>query len=129
MDPILWEIDADCYTEKNIESLMCCKSRIIDSFGHNKLSDTLITKIMLGVFGNVPAFDKNFINSRLNLRTFNDKSLIELKKFYEDNKITIDSFKVPTIQFSKGKETKTKDILYTKAKLIDMYGFMDGMKR
>lgn len=128
MKPLLWEIDVDSYSPKNIESLMDCKSQIINAFGDNKPSDTLITKIMLGVFGNVPAFDKNFKNSRLNLKTFNKKSLIELRKFYEDNKTTFDSFKVPTIQFSKGDKNTKTDVLYTKAKLIDMYGFMDGMR-
>ncbi|BDZ68778.1 hypothetical protein [Methanobacterium ferruginis] len=128
MPPKLWEIDVDTYTERNVEYLMDCKDKIKDAFGENKPSDTLITKIMLGVFANVPAFDNNFKNSTINLKTFNKNSLIALKDFYEKNKTSIDSFKVKTIQFSKGNDIIETDILYTKAKLIDMYGFMDGMR-
>lgn len=129
MDHFLWEIDVNNYTEKNIDALMECKSEIFGSFGDNKPSDTLITKIMLGVFANVPAFDNNFKNSSINLKTFNKNSLRALKDFYEKNKTIIDSFKVKTLQFSKGKNIKETDILYSKAKLIDMYGFMDGMEK
>lgn len=84
---------------------------------------------MLGVFANVPAFDKNFKKSSIKLRTLNKDSLIILKNFYEENKAIIDSFKVSTIKFSNGDEIKTTDVFYTKAKLIDMYGFMDGMRK
>lgn len=129
MNPILWEIDVDKYTEKNMESLMRCKKQIIKSFGENQPSNTLITKIMLGVFANVPAFDNNFKKSNIKLRTLNKDSLIILKNFYVENKAIIDSFKVSTIQFSKGDEIKTTNVFYTKAKLIDMYGFMDGMRK
>jgi len=121
MNPKLWEIDADNYTEENIELLMDCKEQIIESLGReNNPSDTLVTKIMLGVFANVPAFDQYFKKS-LKVYKFNKKSLLKIKEFYEQNKLILDSFKIYTFNFLNSSET---DIIYTKAKLIDMCGFI-----
>ena len=88
----------------------------------NKPSDTLVTKIMLGVFANIPAYDQYFRKS-LKLHSVNKKSLLKIKKFYEEDKETFDSIKIRTFDFLTAKET---DIIYPKAKLIDMCGFMDG---
>lgn len=123
-DPKLWEIDVDNYNDENIDLLLKCKKDIINAFGENTPTDTLITKIMLGVFANVPAFDQ-FVQKSLKLYTLNRKSLLKIKEFYEKNKTVIDSFKIYTLDFSTCKET---NILYTKAKLIDMCGFMAGQK-
>ena len=77
---------------------------------------------MLGVFANVPAFDTYFRKS-LKVYSFNKKSLLKIKDVYEDNKSVFDSYQIHTFDFLSSKET---DIVYTKAKLIDMCGFMDG---
>jgi len=123
MNPKLWEIDVDKYDEDNIRLLLNCKQQIIEVLGkENKPSDTLITKIMLGVFANIPAYDQYFRKS-LKLHSVNKKSLLKIKKFYNENKETFDSFKIHTFDFLTSQET---DIIYPKAKLIDMYGFMDG---
>ena len=123
MDSRLWEIDVDNYNDGNISILLDCKQQIINSLGEeNNPSDTLITKIMLGVFANVPAFDTYFRKS-LKVYSFNKKSLLKIKDFYEDNKSVFDSYQIHTFDFLSSKET---DIVYTKAKLIDMCGFMDG---
>jgi len=61
MDENIWNVDADEYTDQNIALLIQCSNTIAGSLGKtNNPTDTLITKIMLGVFGNVPAFDNNF---------------------------------------------------------------------
>ena len=123
MDSRLWEIDVDNYNDENISILLDCKQQIINSLGEkNNPSDTLITKIMLGVFANVPAFDTYFRKS-LKVHSFNKKSLLKIKDFYEDNKSGFDSYQIHTFDFLSSKES---DIIYTKAKLIDMCGFMDG---
>ena len=123
MDSCLWEIDVDNYNDENISILLDCKQQIINSLGEkNNPSDTLITKIMLGVFANVPAFDTYFRKS-LKVHSFNKKSLLKIKDFYEDNKSVFDSYQIHTFDFLSSKES---DIVYTKAKLIDMCGFMDG---
>ncbi|MBF0473494.1 MAG: hypothetical protein HQK91_14815 [Nitrospirae bacterium] len=123
MNPKLWEIDVDNYEEENISLLINCKQQIISALGkENKPSDTLITKIMLGVFANVPAFDQYFRKS-FKVHSFNKESLLKIKNFYEENKDVFNSFKINTFDFLTAEET---NIVYTKAKLIDMFGFMDG---
>jgi hypothetical protein len=58
-DPIVWEIDADKYDEPAVAILLRCRKMISEklSNGLREATDTLVTKVMLGVFGNVPAFD------------------------------------------------------------------------
>lgn len=128
MDKILWEIDVNKYTYDNINILLDCKKKIIESFGKDKPSDTLVTKIMLGVFANVPAFDQYFRKSfrHLGVFTFNKKSLINIAEFYEQNKKELNSFEIFTLDFMTSEET---DIRYTKAKLIDMCGFIEQFKK
>ncbi len=123
MNPELWKIDVENYNEENILLLLNCKQQIIFALGkENKPSDTLITKIMLGVFANIPAFDQYFRKS-FKVHSFNKKSLVKIKKFYDENKDDFNLFKIPTFDFLTAKET---NIIYTKAKLIDMCGFMGG---
>jgi len=72
-----WKIDVDSYSEENIEKLLDCYNdikKILSDDGKYKVSDTLITKIMLGVFGNVPAFDSYFKDGS-GLKTLNKESL------------------------------------------------------
>jgi len=123
MDKKLWEIDVDNYNEENIEKLLSCKKQIIDALGReNRPTDTLVSKIMLGVFSNIPAFDEN-VKKVLRSNSLNKKSLEKIKNFYEKNKKSFDSIKIHTLSFSTGKKT---NIIYKKAKLIDMYLFMKG---
>lgn len=123
MNPKLWEIDVADYSEENISLLLNCKQQIINALGkENKPSDTLVTKIMLGVFANIPAFDQYFRKS-LKVHSVNKKSLLKIKEFYLENKEDFDSFKIHTFDFLTSKETNN---IYTKAKLIDMCGFIAG---
>ena len=50
-----------------------------------------------------------------------------ISEFYSSNKIVIDEFAstTKTYDFATGEKT---NISYTKAKIIDMYGFMVGLK-
>ncbi len=123
MDPQLWNIDVDCYTNENIGVLLDCKNQISNILRPEKgVSDTLTTKIMLGVFGNVPAYDQYFKKS-LKLGSLNENSLLKVSDFYEKNKELIDSYDVYTYDFLTSKES---DIKYPKAKLVDMCGFIAG---
>ena len=131
----IWSIDINNYSEKNmltiIEIYQAIKSNIIEG----RESDlTLITKIMLGVFGFIPAFDQYFCDSfrkifkhECGFRRVNTKSLELIKRFYIANKKEIDklSSKTFTTDFLTGKKTK---IHYPKAKIIDMYGFTKGLR-
>ena len=118
----MWEIDVDNYNDEHIEILLDCKQKIIQALKTKiEPSDTLVTKIMLGVFANVPAFDRYF-RKTFKVHSFNKKSLNKIKEFYLQNKSEFDDFRVVyTFDFESGNETKVR---YTKAKLMDMYGFM-----
>jgi hypothetical protein len=122
-DMEIWDIDVDSYNDKNINLLLELKNDIGNILGkeHNP-SDTLITKIMLGVFSNIPAFD-TFFRKAFSLYRCNGAALVKIAKFYNDNKIEIDSYKIYTFDFNSGGETNR---MYKKAKLIDMIGFIEG---
>jgi len=132
-DPKVWEIDIDKYDDKNIEKLVDIYNEIcgilVKSNDETKKhrSITLVTKLMLGVFGSVPAFDEYFIKTFANIgnckfKVFNKTALLQIKKFYDDNHKEINSLSnsIKTLDFLTGEETP---INYTKAKIIDMYGF------
>ncbi len=90
---------------------------------------TLVTKIMLGTLGCIPAFDQFFTETFRNLylkecgfRTLSKNALFCIQNFYESNKDIIDSIKFNVINF----EGNKTELLYSKSKLIDMYGFTTG---
>jgi hypothetical protein len=123
VDPVLWEIDLDSYTPENIELLLECRNSIINSFNDDvKVSEAIVTRIMLEVFGNIPVFDQYFKNS-MKMNKVSQRSLIKLREFYEENKSSFDSFDIHTLDFLSGKEI---DVPYTKARLLDIYGYMNG---
>lgn len=120
-DASLWEIDAHCYTEANIQRLMDT-ARIFRQ-SQPGMSDILVTKIMLGVFGNVPAFDTNFKNG-FRVAAFGPKALRKIGAFYQEHAKVIDNQRVPTLDFVTGEPTRRN---YTRAKVIDMAFFIEGM--
>ncbi|MDP8211457.1 MAG: hypothetical protein P9M05_11635 [Candidatus Stygibacter australis] len=128
-----WEIDLDNY-KGNIKKLSDLYEVIIEKLGKElNPSLTLVTKIMLGVFGCVPAFDTNFrkgISSQIDMKyglSSLKKSLPLLREVYRANSEVINklSEKFKTSDFGTCKDT---GFHYTKAKILDMYGFMKGME-
>ncbi len=123
-DLSLWEIDAHCYTESNIDRLCELASTIRQA--HSGMSDILLTKIVLGVFGSVPAFDTNFrrgCSVAGIVATFGLRALRQIGAFYQDNASVIDAYRVPTLDFVNGERTQRS---YTRAKVIDMAFFIEG---
>ena len=120
-DILLWEIDAHCYSESNIERLLCSARMFRQT--QPGMSNILVTKIMLGVFGNVPAFDTNFKNG-FGVSTFGLKALRKIGTFYHDHSTVIDAYRVSTLDFIGTAPTQRK---YTRAKVIDMAFFVEGM--
>jgi hypothetical protein len=130
LDKSVWKIDVDTYNEKNIKTIIDIYKGIKKSLIPMGIADiTLTTKIMLGVFGFVPAFDNFFCDTfriiykgKCGFRKVNHKSLNLIHDFYYANKNTVDklSAQTHTIDFKTGKKTRLK---YPKAKIIDMYGF------
>jgi hypothetical protein len=129
-DSSLWKIDADCYTDDNIAKILKTYNDIKETLCIEKHKPlTLVTKILLGVFGFVPAFDDffcetfgNLFENQCGFRSLNRTSLQCIAEFYKENIETINSISgnTKTLDFATGKPTK---LLYPKAKIIDMYGF------
>lgn len=131
----IWEIDIDNYSENNILKIVDIyknsKELIIDN---NNSHLTLVTKILLGVFGFIPAFDQYFCktfktvtDNKCGFTTVNFKSLNLLSEFYFNNKLEIDKISKNTFTTDFITGTKT-NIHYPKAKIVDMYGFTQGLK-
>ena len=131
LDKSVWYIDIDTYNDDNIQEIIKIYSNIKGTLIKGKNTDlTLITKVLLGVFGFVPAFDQYFCDTFRSIfkdydcgfRKLNTKSLKYIKIFYENNKIEIDNISNNTFttDFITGQKTA---INYPKAKIIDMYGF------
>ena len=123
----VWDIDVDKYTDKNINKLIECGKKIeekLDVHETKKATDTLITKIMLGVFGNVPAFD-GYFRSGSNLGTFNKHSLKEISSFYDkyEKIISDEATRIKTFEYPSGEAGSRS---YTKAKIVDMIFFIEG---
>ena len=120
-DPSIWEIDAHCYTEQNIAIIQGVAGQLRTAL-LDKATDTLVTKVMLGVFGGVPAFDTYF---RMGFRagSFNAEALRQIGSYYTQNAQIIENNRVKTLDFRTGKSTTRK---YTRAKVIDMIFVTEG---
>jgi len=127
MPKVCWQVDLNNYSDKSIQLLLEIYKHIFSSLGENDefASTTLVTKIMLGVFGNIPALDNNFCKGFKLNKYFSESLLRKILDFYLANKEEFEKFKIKTIDFSTGMET---DRYYTNAKLIDMVGFIEGIK-
>ena len=135
-DKTVWEIDVDNYTKENMETIIKIYQdikKLLILKGNADL--TLVTKVLLGVFGFIPAFDSYFCdtfrilsNEKCGFRRVNEKSLSFIRDFYLDNKNSIDNLSAKT--FTKDFITEGKTIInYPKAKIIDMYGFITSQEK
>jgi hypothetical protein len=133
LDRSYWKIDVNSYNTKNIEVLMEVYEKLRSTLKcKNSAHLTLVTKIMLGVFGNVPAYDRYFCQTFKNVfiddcafKKFSKESLQCLHEFYLANEKVLTSLseRINTFDFISGKPTKRH---YSLAKIIDMYGFNKG---
>jgi hypothetical protein len=133
-DRRIWSIDVDDYTQENMKLMLDCYEMITNAFIPNGVKEeTIVTKIMLGVFGCVPAFDQNFCDAfreffkgKCGFRSLNIDSLSYIKEFYKNNQNLIDKWsnRIKTIDLKRGNHT---NLSYPKAKIIDMIGFTYGL--
>jgi len=88
-----------------------------------ELSNTLITKILMGTLGCVPAYDRYFIEGvkteKVTTGNFNEKSLNKLIDFYEQNFEILESYR---------KKMKAEDLPYPQMKLLDMGFWLIGFE-
>lgn len=88
------------------------------------VTDTLLTKILLGSLGCVPAYDRYFIagmrKSGIKYSKFNFTNFMKVVKFYQENKVEFDKAQ---------RDIKKKtDFQYPAMKLIDMYFWQIGFE-
>ncbi|OOR98090.1 hypothetical protein B0187_09845 [Haemophilus paracuniculus] len=130
-----WEIEVKDYAEKSKQVLALydeAKAKILKGGKHQAV--TLVTKILLGVFAIVPAFDRFFKDTfsemagkECGFSTPNKTSLDFISKFYQANQIEIDTLcRERVVKDFLGKPTAWH---YSQAKIIDMYGFQKGLDR
>lgn len=136
-NPALRDIDADDYADPAdrqvlLDTYSDLYYALLPEGGTGK---TLVTKVMMGVWGNVPSFDTYFLKSFRSLagspaesasfRYPNDRSLALLDEFYAAHDDEIDGLtrRFTTTDFATGLPT---DQHLTRMKIIDMFGFQSG---
>jgi hypothetical protein len=124
LPPEAWTIDVDRYSPHASEVILEVADRLRKAFPAGA-SETLVTKVMLGVFACVPALDRN-VTKASGRRVLNRATLHDVGRFYVANADVIDRYLVPTIDFATGRPTSRR---YTRAKVIDMGLFIDGGRR
>lgn len=89
-----------------------------DVFGNkikSKVSQTLITKLLMGTLGCVPAYDRYFVagirKEKIATGTYSIKSIIELATFYKNNEDTMEDLR---------RKMKVYGNTYPQMKVIDM---------
>lgn len=117
----IWRVDADAYNLEAIELILEVRNRISIAFEHDA-SHTLLTKVMLGVFGCVPAFDQQFTRG-FKVSRLGEEELKRIASYYEANAQAIESSRVHTLDFVTGESSGRR---YTRAKVIDMIFFIEG---
>lgn len=125
-NPALWKIDVNIYSYENIRAILEFKKAIVKALDYRRgPSDILVTKIMLGVFGNVPAFDSYFKRG-LGVSIFGVKALEKVAEFYKKNETIIEQNRLNTLDFLTGQPSHR---VYSRAKVIDMIFFIEGIHR
>ncbi len=88
----------------------------------NQLSSTLITKILMGTLGCVPAYDRYFISGikkqKVSSGNYNMKSIGQLVDFYEKNIVELENIR---------KDMKVNGMAYPQMKILDMAFWQIGL--
>lgn len=88
----------------------------------NQLSSTLITKILMGTLGCVPAYDRYFISGikkqKVASGNYNMKSIGQLVDFYESNIVELENIR---------KDMKVNGMAYAQMKILDMAFWQIGL--
>jgi hypothetical protein len=121
-EQLLWKIDVENYYDNGITEIIRFKKEIKKILENEGISatDILTSKIIMGIFGCVPAYD-NYFRRTLVSRSFEKDSLGEIYDFYCKHQDILNEkqTELQTLDF-KGGLTSHK---YKKAKIIDLIGF------
>jgi hypothetical protein len=105
---------------KELESFMMAyyedvRLSVKESETKSKVSYTLITKILMGTLGCVPAYDRYFIagvkDQKVTTGNYNIKSVLRLVDFYEKNAVRLEDAR---------KKMSVFDLPYPQMKMLDM---------
>lgn len=105
--------------ENNLELLLNLEKNIKSLYDGN-VSDTLVTKILMGTLGCCPAYDRYFLDTLCRLKrekicniqqTFNKKSMLGIIRFYQNNFNKLEEFRKSNI---------IGGIMYPQMKVLDM---------
>lgn len=90
----------------------------------NKLSTTLITKVLMGTLGCVPAYDRYFIDGikdqKVSTGNYNINSILRLVDFYEQNEAHLELAR---------SELKVFGLPYPQMKMLDMGFWQIGFEK
>jgi hypothetical protein len=120
----IWSIDADDYSDHNQQLILSVGEAIRETLP-GSATDTLVTKIMLGVFGCVPAMDSFFVRGfgMSSSKPLRLKTLAAIGEYAASHADELRDQSVYTLDFTSGSETSRR---YTTAKIIDMVFFVQG---
>ena len=124
----LWDLDCDKITEnsKEVALVFDLIEQIRTCYRDQNVSptDTLVTKVLLGTMGCIPAYDRLF---KIGIRVWNDfpeKDTIKFPAYFGLNSFNglITFYKQHRVSFCEAKEKiDTQGIEYPIMKLVDMY--------
>lgn len=90
-------------------------NKILGKEVKGKISDTLVTKVLMGTFGYAPAYDRYFISGvrskNVTTQNFNKESMAKLVEFYKENSRIFDKAL---------SNMKVNVLNYPQMKLLDM---------
>lgn len=118
--PSVWAIDAESYGDQSIRELLLLSNQIRDALPGGA-TDILVSKVVPGVFGSVPAFDR-FFRSGFGSFSLGVASLAKVKTYFDRHKDLIAKIRLTTIYF----QGNLTERLYTQAKIIDKVFFVEG---
>jgi hypothetical protein len=103
---------------KDFKEIFDLSKKLKECYPNNNVTDTLLTKILLGTLGCVPAYDRFFKAGLKDKESkpysnFSENSFESVIKFYQNNQVEFDEVQ--------------KEINYPIMKLIDMYFFKIGV--
>lgn len=130
---VLWNIDSMTSLVEHSNEVVCFAQlikRIITNEGKDvegSITDTLVSKILLGVFGFLPGLDRYFTKGMTTLgypvNVINSLSIQRLGDFYTQNRKILDSKNYKTLDVKTGQQTNRS---YPIGRLIDIIGFEYG---
>ena len=135
----LWDIKCSDYLDNanNILQLMHVTDNLLDIYlpirdevsvalgkgePESELSQTLVTKILMGTLGRVPAFDTLFIEGRKGVireRKYNSESIRALSRFWVKHETEFETLRL---------EVSSPELLYPQFKVLDMCFNRRGQK-